>query len=210
MQAGRLGAALPLPQRNALADLLMDCLAGRTSTAAVGAALAVVRADEAVETGLVDPAVADVVRDGSLRARAWRADVATKLELYARVLGRVPFGTGRETRLAQARALFEAGLYFEVHEVLEPEWLEAEGAPKVWLQGLIQAAVALHHYEAGNLRGAGSLAVAAAEKLESAPPRWCGVRLAAVGAASRRWAAWLARGARGCEPARPDLGGEPQ
>lgn len=182
----------------------MDCLAGRTSAAVVDAARALVCTENGVEED-ADRALVALVRDGNLRERPWRAEVATKLGLYARVLGRVSTGTSRQARLAQAGSLFDARLYFEVHEVLEPEWLEAEGAEKTWLQALIQTAVALHHYEAGNLRGAGSLADAAAEKLASAPPQWCGLPLAEVGAASRRWAAWLSRGARGPEPARPRL-----
>ena len=44
----------------------------------------------------------------------------------------------------RARRLWEAGRYWEVHEVLEPFWLRAEGAEKELLQGVIQLAAALH------------------------------------------------------------------
>ncbi|HVN88854.1 MAG TPA: DUF309 domain-containing protein [Candidatus Binataceae bacterium] len=53
--------------------------------------------------------------------------------------------------------LFNAGRYFESHEVLEKVWLQAEGEEKTVLQGLIQAAAALLHLERGNLVGARSL-----------------------------------------------------
>ena len=43
---------------------------------------------------------------------------------------------------------FDKGEYFEAHEVWEDLWNESFGARKFFLQGLIQAAVALHH--AGN------------------------------------------------------------
>ncbi len=45
---------------------------------------------------------------------------------------------------AKARALWRAGRYWEVHEVLEPLWLSASGPEREFLQGLIQLAAALH------------------------------------------------------------------
>ncbi len=44
----------------------------------------------------------------------------------------------------EARRLWEKGLYWEVHEVLEPAWLEAEGSERHLIQGVIQLAAALH------------------------------------------------------------------
>lgn len=59
--------------------------------------------------------------------------------------------------LAAAAALFDAGLYFEVHEVLEPRWIAAGGEEREALQGLIQVAVAWQHLANGNPAGARSL-----------------------------------------------------
>jgi hypothetical protein len=56
--------------------------------------------------------------------------------------------------LAQAAALFRAGLFFEVHELLERAWRGLAGPPRSALQGLIQVAVAMHHLANGNARGA--------------------------------------------------------
>jgi hypothetical protein len=56
-----------------------------------------------------------------------------------------------------AGRLFDAGLYFEMHEQLEPYWTRAEGTERENLQGLIQAAVGLQHLANGNLNGAGLL-----------------------------------------------------
>jgi predicted metal-dependent hydrolase len=56
--------------------------------------------------------------------------------------------------LCAAAALFNARLFFEVHELLENCWRGAEGDLKTFLQGLIQVAVGLHHQQSGNLRGA--------------------------------------------------------
>ena len=61
--------------------------------------------------------------------------------------------------LAGAAVLFDAGLYFEVHELLEPHWVRATGAERQALQGLIQIAVAFQHRDNGNVEGARSLLV---------------------------------------------------
>ena len=59
--------------------------------------------------------------------------------------------------LDQAADLFDAGLYFEVHELLEPYWMRAGGGEREILQGLIQVAAGFHHLANGNLKGARSL-----------------------------------------------------
>jgi len=59
--------------------------------------------------------------------------------------------------LAGAAVLFDAGLHFEVHELLEPHWVSARGAERQALQGLIQIAVGFQHLANGNLEGARSL-----------------------------------------------------
>jgi len=74
--------------------------------------------------------------------------------------------------LEAARAAWDAGLFFEVHEVLEPVWLEAEGLRKVALQGLIMAGAALHHLTEGNLAGAAPLLRDAALRLRVSEPEW--------------------------------------
>jgi predicted metal-dependent hydrolase len=53
--------------------------------------------------------------------------------------------------------------YFECHEVMEELWLE-EGRSSL-LQGLLQAAVGLHHWDNGNRSGAAKLMTAAVSKL---------------------------------------------
>lgn len=54
-------------------------------------------------------------------------------------------------------ALFNRDDYFEAHEVLEDVWRAAAPEQKQFLQGLVQIAVALHHYSRANLAGAGSV-----------------------------------------------------
>jgi predicted metal-dependent hydrolase len=47
--------------------------------------------------------------------------------------------------------------FFEAHEVWEELWQEHEGPSRRFYQGLIQAAVCLHHFGNGNTRGAAKL-----------------------------------------------------
>lgn len=66
-------------------------------------------------------------------------------------------GASIDQALAHAKILFDAGLHFEVHELLEPHWRDATGERREALQGLIQIAVGYQHLANGNLRGAESL-----------------------------------------------------
>jgi hypothetical protein len=56
--------------------------------------------------------------------------------------------------LAAAADLFDAGLGFEAHEVLEPHWALASPGARQSLQGLIQVAVGYQHLANGNAAGA--------------------------------------------------------
>lgn len=49
---------------------------------------------------------------------------------------------------------FNACDFFEAHEVWEELWTDYRGPLRKFFQGLIQSAVALHHFGNGNLRGA--------------------------------------------------------
>ncbi len=60
-----------------------------------------------------------------------------------------------EPRYLAGVVLFNRHEYFEAHEVWESLWLsESGGTDRRFVQGLIQAAVGLHHFGNGNLRGA--------------------------------------------------------
>ncbi len=50
--------------------------------------------------------------------------------------------------------LFNAGDFFEAHEVWEDLWADSAAPQRSFYQGLIQAAVGLCHFGNGNLRGA--------------------------------------------------------
>lgn len=64
---------------------------------------------------------------------------------------------------------FNAGRYFDAHEVWEEIWLRSSGDTKLFYQMLIQAAVGLHHYERANARGARGMHANVMEKLDRLP-----------------------------------------
>jgi hypothetical protein len=68
--------------------------------------------------------------------------------------------------LVRAALLWRAGLFFEVHEILEHLWRGLAGPERVVVQGLLQVAVAMHHLAHGNPRGAVSLFAKGRAKLE--------------------------------------------
>jgi predicted metal-dependent hydrolase len=60
-------------------------------------------------------------------------------------------------RLAAAAELFNAAHYHEAHEVLDLLWENAATRDSDFLKGLIQACIALHHWQLGNPDGARKL-----------------------------------------------------
>ena len=61
----------------------------------------------------------------------------------------------------QAILLWDHALFFEVHDLLEHEWMRAEGKQKEMLQALIRAAGVYVHLARGNVRGAEKMAAKA-------------------------------------------------
>ncbi len=67
--------------------------------------------------------------------------------------------------------------FFESHEVWEELWQDEHGPDRKFYQGLIQAAVALHHFGNGNIRGARKLNVGCRKYLDPYRPRHLGLDL---------------------------------
>jgi hypothetical protein len=84
-------------------------------------------------------------------------------------------------------ALFNAGRFFEAHEVWEELWLDEALPEKTFLQGLIQVAAAFHHHLGGNTRGHRSLLNAGLAKLEQFPEQHRGIALAKLRTDAREW-----------------------
>lgn len=60
---------------------------------------------------------------------------------------------GQPAQFLEFITLFNEGKFFESHEVLEDLWKKTSEPQKTFYQGLIQAAVALHHHEKKNFTG---------------------------------------------------------
>jgi len=90
--------------------------------------------------------------------------------------------------------LFNDSHFYDAHEVLEDVWRAAPEAEKKFLQGLIQIAVALHHYSTGNLVGARSLLQRGAKNLAPYPANFAGMDLAGFLKAVAQWSLTLQQG----------------
>ncbi len=82
------------------------------------------------------------------------------------------------------RALYEQGIayfnecdFFEAHEVWEELWADTQGESRPYYQGLIQTAVALHHFGNGNIRGALKLYRSSGKYLEGFRPNYQGLNV---------------------------------
>ena len=145
---------LPLAPRNRLAELILAAL---HDEAARHELRRLAPGDTSTLTGWLAPEEACYAPLLGARARsACQALEPRPLHGLAVSLGEA---------LGDAGALWEAGLYFEVHELLEPYWRDATGATREALQGLIQAAVGYQHLANGNLPGARALLGEGADRL---------------------------------------------
>lgn len=150
---------LPFRARNRLTEIILSALAKTDARRTLGA-LAAGRLSAEEWLGPEAAAHAPL-----LRQRAGRAVQAL------RRLGRRAPDPTMAGALRAAAALFDAGLGFEVHELLEAHWTRASGDEREALQGLIQIAVGYQHLANGNLKGARAL-------LEEGRARLAGRRLA--------------------------------
>lgn len=91
------------------------------------------------------------------------------------------------TALGEAAYLLRAGLFFEVHERLEDVWRGLAGRRREALRGVIQLAVALHHFAHGNTRGAEAQLAKARRRLERDGDALAELDVAAVLAALAPW-----------------------
>lgn len=67
--------------------------------------------------------------------------------------------------------------YFEAHEIWEELWTEYRGDLRRFYQGMIQVAVALHHFGNGNIRGAKKVYLSSRGYLEEYRPTCQGIDL---------------------------------
>jgi Domain of unknown function (DUF309) len=159
---------LPLPLRNRLAELILDALHDPDARRALEAVVKVCADPRALEdAGPLPEAFPEDIferRDGGWQIKSGfkqhHEEFVERAERARRILHVRPFDPPDPplgTVLVAAALLFHAHLYFEVHELLEPFWLRAEGSDREALQGLIQVAVGFAHLVNGNVAGARAL-----------------------------------------------------
>ncbi len=165
---------LPLPLRDALAELAIAALEDEGAAAALRwladphGEPPVPAAARLVAVHLIDRGGRTLLAVHAPHAAAVAAHASRALQAAA-AAGR-PRAADPLTRAAQhAIALWNAGLFFEVHEVLEARWRDATGPTRQALQGVIQIAVAFYHLAHGNERGARTLMSEGRERLARAP-----------------------------------------
>ncbi len=83
-----------------------------------------------------------------------------------------------ETARRRGIDFFNAGDFYECHEVLEDVWRPSRGAERYFLQALIHFAVGFYHHQQGNRIGAESQLRKGLRKLAGYLPRFQGVNTA--------------------------------
>ena len=83
-----------------------------------------------------------------------------------------------QEELSKGIELFDAGEYEEAHERFERLWLSTQGSDSDFYKGLVQAAIALHHFRRGNLEGAAKLHAGHRALLAAYSPRHLGIDVA--------------------------------
>lgn len=99
-------------------------------------------------------------------AAVYRMHVEEQLRRYHRVLADIRAAGMRSVR-RQAVFLWNAGLYFELHELLETIWKGTVGPESSALKGLIQAAGVYLHLQRGRPEAARNLARRARTHLQA-------------------------------------------
>lgn len=142
------------------------------------------------------PDTADRGPDGWVPQRIWEP-LASLVSLRSGVALLALLGLPEDDRYALAAgvSLFNAALFHECHDALEPLWTAAEEPLRTGLQGLILLAGGYHHHQLQNAHGMVSLWEDAAAALEPAGEElrspWGTVRFGASLAAARRRVAAL-------------------
>ncbi len=96
---------------------------------------------------------------------AYSSYIQKRLQCYARALKTLRGHTSDP--LFQALVLWDEELFFEVHEVLEHAWLQADGEEKLFLQAMIRAAGVYVKIEAGYTAPAAKIAAKAIPVLKN-------------------------------------------
>lgn len=95
--------------------------------------------------------------------------------------------------LLRAFGEFNRGDWYDCHETLEDLWIGSEDENRWFYQGILQIAVALHHWRNGNFGGAVSLLTGGANYLRRVSPVCQRIEVAALAAEADRFREELTR-----------------
>ena len=115
------------------------------------------------------------------------------------------FNSREPGTLRSGMNLFNAGSFFEAHEVLEEAWREASNPPsrRRHLRGLVQLAVAFHHQSRGNRAGARSVLERAMRNLEGADASYPELDFQSLTDNLQAWRSYLAHTRESTDGASP-------
>jgi predicted metal-dependent hydrolase len=99
-----------------------------------------------------------------------------------------------QTLFQHGLELLNQGSYYHAHDVLEEVWREVRGEPRSFYQGVVQVAIAMHHFSKANLPGARSVLAKARKNLDTYPPSFAGIDLADLRSQLDAWDRALAAG----------------
>jgi hypothetical protein len=110
-------------------------------------------------TGNADGKLAVVADDWLSKGLApiYQTYIQNRLSIYRRAIDEIRAGHVVDPRY-QAIYLWNLGLFFEMHEILETIWLKTREPERSALKGWIQAAGVYVHFNRGNVNAARSLA----------------------------------------------------
>ncbi len=98
--------------------------------------------------------------------------------------------------LLRGVAAFNAGHFFEAHEIWEAIWNETVGEEKRFVQGLVQLAAGYLKLSSAQYAGALKLLTRACQTLQTYPPVYAGLRVSLLSDASLTIIRQLKRGRR--------------
>ena len=124
-----------------------------------------VRSINVMDSTHFDRTARDIVADHP--AKIYHDYIVDRLKIYQHAYDQIQSGGFTDAR-QQVPILWNIGLFFEVHELLEDLWQPAKGDLKKALKGLIQAAGVYVHLQQGNQKAAKGLAKRALSHLEQA------------------------------------------
>jgi uncharacterized protein len=103
--------------------------------------------------------------------------------------------------------LFNGRRFFDAHEAWEDVWREIprDQAARRHMQGLVQMAVAFHHWTTGNLAGARSVLARSLRNLDGAESSFPSIDLVRIQSDAEIWLRYLENAANELPPTPPTI-----